>query len=83
MPERHYTENEVAEIFKLATDPDQPARSALPPGEGMTLAQLQDIGREAGIASERVALIYCISILSSVSDTILPKEDEPSFSLML
>ena len=55
MPERRYTENEVAEIFKLATDPEQPARSALPPGEGMTLAQLQDIGREAGIASERVA----------------------------
>ena len=37
MPERHYTENEVAEIFKLATDPEQPARSALPPGEGMEM----------------------------------------------
>lgn len=55
MTERRYTEAEVAEIFKQAAEAQQTARRQLPPGEGMTLADLQGIGREVGIPAELVA----------------------------
>src|SRR5947207_1811830 len=51
MNERRFNDEEVAAIFARATEaraPDrrQPAHSS---GEGMTLAQLEEIGREVGI----------------------------------
>ena len=55
MDDRRYSEEEVAEIFRRATEAQQTARRQLPPGEGMTLAQLQEIGREVGIPGELVA----------------------------
>lgn len=59
MTERRYSETEVAEILDAAT---REARQALPvagesgKGEpGLTLAQLQEIAREVGIAPDAVA----------------------------
>ncbi len=56
MTDRRYNDDEVAAIFlKAAENP-----AAQPPGssrsEGLTLAELQDIGREVGIPAEAVAL---------------------------
>jgi len=55
--ERRYTDDEVAEIFEAASRPvvsrDEPADPASP--TGLTLARLQDIGREVGIGPERIA----------------------------
>ncbi|MEO5568795.1 MAG: hypothetical protein ABIR92_09895 [Gemmatimonadaceae bacterium] len=55
MPERRFSEAEVAAIFQRATEAPTPQRSALVSSEGMSLAQLQEIGREVGIAPEAVA----------------------------
>jgi hypothetical protein len=56
MSERQYNDEEVAAIFERASKTD---RTGLPvPAErsGMTLAALQDIGREVGISPEAIAL---------------------------
>jgi hypothetical protein len=55
MTERRYSEEEVAAIFERAAQAQRTARRQLPPGEGMTLAELQEIGRDVGIPSELVA----------------------------
>src|SRR6185503_7153045 len=58
MPERRYTDEEVAKIFERAAEAQQAARKQLTSGEspeGMTLAQLQEIGKEVGISPELVA----------------------------
>ena len=54
MTERRYTDDETSEILRAAAE--SPVRSALPVhADGFTLAQLQEIGSEAGIAPEAVA----------------------------
>ena len=61
MAERRYTDEETAAIFKAAAElqaaETAPSAQLTAPssGEGMTLAQLQQIGREVGIPSELVA----------------------------
>jgi len=56
MPERRYTDDEVAEIFARASETEQATRrTQLQPTEGLTLTELQRIGGEAGIAPELVA----------------------------
>lgn len=56
MSERRYNEAEVAEIFQRATETQHGGeQNVLPSSGGMTLAQLQDIGREVGISAEQVA----------------------------
>ena len=57
MTERRFNEDEVAAIFKRATETQQKGQRHLPSGEsgGMTLAQLQEIGREVGISPELVS----------------------------
>jgi hypothetical protein len=55
MTERRYSEDEVAAIFERAAEAQHTARRQLPPGEGMTLADLQAIGREVGISPELVS----------------------------
>ena len=55
MTERRYSEEEVAAVFERAAEAQQTARRQLPPGEGLTLADLQEIGREVGIPPELVA----------------------------
>jgi len=55
MTERRYTEDEVAAIFERAAEAQHTGRRALPPAEGMTLADLQEIGRDVGLPPELVA----------------------------
>jgi hypothetical protein len=52
--ERRYQEDEVAEIFEAASAPAL-SRGDPAPNQGLTLAELQAIGREVGIAPERIA----------------------------
>jgi hypothetical protein len=55
MTERRYSEEEIAAIFERAAQAQQTARRQLAPGEGMTLAELQEIGRDVGLPAELVA----------------------------
>jgi hypothetical protein len=55
MTDRRFNEAEVEAIFELATKSREQAQGRLPSPEGMTLAQLQDIGREVGIAPSEIA----------------------------
>lgn len=54
--ERHFNEEEIAEILERATssEPSHP-RSPSPGGKGLTLRELQEIGSEVGIAPNRIA----------------------------
>lgn len=54
MTDRRYNEAEVAAIFQRAAEAQHTSPHQLPSGEGMTLAQLQEIGREVGISPEQV-----------------------------
>jgi hypothetical protein len=54
MSDRRFSEEEVAAIFKQATEAQQTPQGQLPSGDGLTLAELQDIGRQIGIAPELV-----------------------------
>jgi hypothetical protein len=55
MSERQYSDDEVAAIFEQASKTEHPALPAPAEGRGMTLAALQDIGREVGISPESIA----------------------------
>lgn len=55
MTERRFNEAEVAAIFERAAEAQQISQHQLPSGEGMTLSDLQDIGREVGFSSEQLA----------------------------
>ncbi len=54
MTERRFNEAEVAAIFERATEAQQTGQRELPSGDGLTLAEVQEIGREVGISSELV-----------------------------
>lgn len=56
MSERHYTDDEVAAIFERASETEHSGLPAPAEGKGLTLTQLQDIGREVGISPESIAL---------------------------
>jgi hypothetical protein len=53
--ERRFNEKEVTAIFEQATRAQQAAQQHAVNGEGLTLAELQQIGREAGITPEFIA----------------------------
>lgn len=55
MSERRYDENETAEIFARAAEARPATPRALASGDGLTLAELQEIGRQAGMSVEQVA----------------------------
>ena len=55
MTDRRYSEAEVTEIFDRAAHAEETAPRRIARSEGMTLAELQAIGREAGISPERIA----------------------------
>ena len=55
MTERRFNEAEVAAIFQRATEAQQADPRQLPSSEGMTLAHLQDIGKEVGISPDLIA----------------------------
>ena len=57
MSERRFNEAEVAAIFERAAEAQQPGvRGSSSSADGMTLAQLQEIGRDVGIPAESIAL---------------------------
>jgi hypothetical protein len=54
--ERRYGEDEVSAIFEAAAAARPSSDSAHPPPvRGLTLAELQEIGTEAGVAPDRIA----------------------------
>src|SRR5688500_1365479 len=55
MSDRQYSDDEVAAIFEQASKTEHPALPTPAEGRGMTLAALQDIGREVGISPESIA----------------------------
>src|SRR5687767_1381688 len=55
MKERRYNEDEVAAIFANAANAQEISRRPIASDTGMTLAELQEIGREVGIAPDAVA----------------------------
>ena len=57
MAERRYSDKEIAAIFRAATETPSPEQSGqdVPADEGLTLTDLQAIGREVGITPESVA----------------------------
>ena len=55
MDERRYEEAEIAEIFQAAASPRATEGRAVAPANGLSLAELQAIGDEVGIAPERIA----------------------------
>jgi hypothetical protein len=55
MSERHFNDEEVAAIFKRASENEHQGLPPLAEGKGMTLAMLQDIGLEAGMSPESIA----------------------------
>src|SRR5262245_49976007 len=55
MSERRYEDEEVREIFSLATTGNAPDRRLPAESGGMTLDELKRIGEEAGIEPARVA----------------------------
>jgi hypothetical protein len=56
MSERRYNDEEVAAIFERASETELTALPAPAEGRGLTLAALQDIGREVGISPESISL---------------------------
>ncbi|MEX1181695.1 MAG: hypothetical protein WEF86_00565 [Gemmatimonadota bacterium] len=55
MTERRYDDDEVAAIFANAADTREVTRRTSASATGMTLAELQEIGREVGLSPEAVA----------------------------
>jgi len=55
MTERRYTEDEVRAIFERAAEAQHTDPRRLAPADGMTLSDLQSIGREVGLPPELVA----------------------------
>jgi hypothetical protein len=54
MAERRYSEEEVAHIIQHAAENQQTSPRQLAPAEGLSLAEVQDIGRQVGISPELV-----------------------------
>jgi len=52
VPERRFNETEVAAIIQTATNWKEPRGQSVPSGEGLTLGQLQEIGRDIGISAD-------------------------------
>lgn len=55
MSERRYSEDEAAEIFRLAAELEERSPRAIAKSDGLTMAQLQEIGREAGLNPDLIA----------------------------
>lgn len=71
--ERRYRDEEVAEIFEAAATPAPVRDRAVTTQDGLTLADLQAIGREVGVAPERIA--DAASALDR-RDSIMPHRSE-------
>ena len=53
--ERRYEEHEVRKIIELAIGQDDAPTPSLPSRDGLTLGQLQEVGREVGLSPSRIA----------------------------
>lgn len=53
--DRRYSDEEVREIFERATEVESSSARTLPAPEGLSLAELQEVGKEIGIAPDVVA----------------------------
>lgn len=53
--DRRYSDEEVRRIFALATSGDAPGAAPGATAEGLTLAELQDVGRQVGVEPALVA----------------------------
>ena len=53
--ERRYNDKEIAAIFRAASEGPETQQRSVAPDEGMTLPELQAIGREVGLAPDAVA----------------------------
>ncbi|MGQ0649857.1 MAG: hypothetical protein ACT4P7_20085 [Gemmatimonadaceae bacterium] len=67
MSERRYSEAEAAEIFRVAAELEDTAPRPVVPTQGLTVGQLQEIGREAGLSPDLVARAARISVGSSAA----------------
>src|SRR5688572_1222031 len=54
MSERRYSEDEVAKIFELATEAQKLPVSSSQSADGLTLRELQDVGRDVGLPPDLV-----------------------------
>lgn len=54
MSERRFSEDEVAQILKYAAESQDSDRNLLPSGNGLTLTELEEIGREVGISPQAI-----------------------------
>jgi hypothetical protein len=54
-PERRFNDVEIATIFERAAAHQERGKQLVPTGEGLTLGQLQEIGREIGITPAVIA----------------------------
>jgi hypothetical protein len=53
--DRRYRDSEIREIFELAQRSEDAGVRALPAGDGLTLAELEEVGREVGLPPDRLA----------------------------
>lgn len=53
--DRRYQNHEIREIFDLAQRDDESQVSSLPAADGLTESELEEVGREVGLAPERLA----------------------------
>ena len=65
--ERKYREDEISEIFALATTAGGASLPVLADQEGLTLGELQEVGREVGIPPVRVAVAAATFVARSES----------------
>lgn len=53
--ERKYQDHEIRQILDLAIGKEDAVTQSLPAADGLTLRDLQDVGREVGLPPERIA----------------------------
>lgn len=70
--ERRYNEQEIAAIFEHAAADLEAARRHLPPGGGLTLAELEEIGQEAGIPPAFIARAAAVATADQSATTPPP-----------
>jgi hypothetical protein len=70
-PDRRYSDKEVAEIFDRATEQPATGTRRLSSGGGLTLAELQEIGKEVGIESDRIT--RAATALDHPAPEVLPR----------
>jgi plasmid stability protein len=52
--ERRYQDHEIRQILDLAIDQEDGPAQSLPAADGLTLLELQEVGREVGLPPERI-----------------------------